>query len=154
MYIYGDKENALKLIDLTKEVAFDGKYTIWDFIHCMLALKARILKEKGNTTEAQKIIEAIIANDLTPNKLFDTQEKMKNFRAKRINRTTYEEIGYKEKIESDLSNGDIKGANIWRFGSIVKYIRYKEEGVYPDLVEKDDLIEKEIQEFIEILRNA
>lgn len=154
LYILGDTENSRRLIDLTANVVFNGKYNIWDYIHGMWALKARILREKGDTAEAQKIIGAIIANDLTPNKYITTFEEMRNHRADQIKRTTYEGIGYKEKIESDLSDGDVNGANIWRFGSMVKYIRYKEEGVYPDLIEKDDLIEKEIQEFIEILRNA
>ncbi|WP_286966054.1 DUF6707 family protein [Flavobacterium sp. UBA4854] len=154
MYILGDIDNAEKLIDLTKEVVFDGKYNIWDYIHTMWALKARILREKGNIEVAKKISATITANDRKLNKFFDTSEKMERFREDFIKRTTYEGIGYHEEIESELSNGDIKGANIWRFGSIMKYIRYKEEGIYPDLIEKDNQIEEEINEFVKILKLA
>ncbi|WP_343617418.1 DUF6707 family protein [Flavobacterium sp.] len=154
MYILGDTDNTLKLIDLTKDVDFDGKYNIWDYIHTMWALKSRILREKGDVDEAKKVSSAITLNDLTPNKFFDTPEKIKSYRENFIKRTTYEGIGYHEEIENELSNGDIKGANVWRLGSIMKYIRYKEEGIYPDLIEKDDLIEKEINEFIDIVKRT
>ncbi len=155
MYILNDIQNAIKLSDITKDMVFNGKYSIWDHVHCIWALKARVLREESNVEEAQKIINMIVENNLKPNKFFTTKEAMlESEEAFRKERITHDQIIYKEEIERDLSEGDIKGANEWRFSSMIKLIRYKEEGVYPDLIEKDDLIEKEIQEYINILKDT
>ncbi|WDF64196.1 DUF6707 family protein [Flavobacterium sp. KACC 22763] len=153
IYIIGDLENAIKIIDETTNVSFNGKYNVWDYIHNLWMLKVRILRERGNLSEANKIIEKIIEHDLIPNEVFDTKEKKERLREKIINRTIYSEINCKEEIESSLIDNDIKEANNWRFIAIIKMIRYKEEGVYPDLIQKNQLIESDIYDYINILKN-
>lgn len=152
VYIIGDLENSVRIVDQTTNIIYNGKYNVWDYIHTLWMLKVRIFREEGNLSEAEKIIEKIIEHDLIPSGVFDTKEKKARMREKIINRTTYNEINCKEEIENSLADHDIKEANNWRFIAITKIIRYKEEGVYPDLIQKDQLIESDIYDYINILK--
>ena len=152
LYIYEENKAVTEVINLTRDMSFNGKYTIWDYVHSMWALKARILRKAGKNKESWSIINSIIEHSLIPVKLCDTQEEMEKERNKELNNKKYEDIHYKENIKTSFEEGDEKSAREWMFLSVSQLIRYKEEAAYPALIKIDNQIEKDITEYIGILK--
>ena len=154
LYILGKKELAKKCIELTHSIPFDQNYNIWDFLHSIWGLEIRILFEEGKNKDAEKIIETIDQHLLTPSKQFnETPEEMQKRENRRRDRLVVDEESYKNQINSDLKDGDIKSANEWRFIALLSLIGDGATGLYPHLNKGKEEIEKIIKDYIkEILK--
>jgi hypothetical protein len=153
LYIYGEKEFAVRCIKLTYDVPFDMNYRVWDFIHAMWGLGMRLLREQGKEAKAQKIADTMNAHFLIPNNIF-TSESMPAREERRRSRFTYEDATCKDKISLYLESGKQNDANQWRFVALLGMIGNTETGFYPLLNESKQQIEEKIAEYIEELRKV
>jgi hypothetical protein len=154
LYILDKIELAKKCIQLTHEIQFNQNYNVWDFIHVIWGLEIRILQQDKNKKLIDEIIIEMDNNLKIPTKI-ETAERAQIRENKRRERFTLETITNKKQIEDDLSKGDIKNANEWRFISLFSLIGYTETGFYPKLNSEKDKIEKIIQKYIkEIINNG
>lgn len=133
LYVYGDYEDAIKVCNLVDGEEFTGNYTIWDIIDDCLCIKARILRNNGDTQSAENIIKRVNEYrhpELYPNGL-----------------TWYTEtLNYN--IESNLKDGYKADARQWRMIKLSHAIRYREAGGYPL---SDSILEHDIADLVAIL---
>ena len=148
LYVYDEKELAMNCIALTQDIPFDMNYNVWTFIHAMWGLKMRLLREQGQADDAQKIAETMNSHFLTPDKVFNTVEKVQQFEEKRRTRFTYESTIREQDIERDLKENNLNFANERRFVALFGMIGNIETGFYPFLNEGKARIEEKITEYI------
>lgn len=133
LYSYGYNEESILVCELVKDVEFNGNYSLWDCIDHLYCLKSRILREKGEVEESEKLMNYI--NQYRNPELY--KNTMEHF-------TTT--IDYN--IQSCLKSNSKSGAKKWRLLKLELAIAYREAGKYP--VSDGDL-EKIIKDLVEIL---
>jgi hypothetical protein len=115
-------------------------------------LKIRILTNRDKSAEAANLISEIDRVHLIPTGVFDTPEKMSKFETKRRARMLYANETCQDKIDENLKNGDIDGANDWRLISLLKLISSGATGLYPDFEKHKADMELAIKERIAALK--
>ncbi len=152
LFIYGYKKEALSLAQFTHDIPFPGKsaFNVWDFILTLWGLEVHILKEIGNTKEADIRIKAMDTIWMTPIGIFDTKEKQKKKEYSRRSRFLYPDILENNKIGSSTS---IRDANQWRFIALKRMIGYSSTDLFPNLKEHYQQLSCDIAEYISILSN-
>lgn len=63
LYINGQREDAIKVCDLLKDLEFIGDYTIWENVKDARLMKAHILRELDRSEEADHIVNEIMKNE-------------------------------------------------------------------------------------------
>lgn len=134
LYIYDYCDEAIKVCDILKDIKFSGNYTLWSHIDHALCLKARILRERGNTEERDKIIEYV--NQYRHPELY-------------INGLDWFLNTLNINIESNLKDNCKADARSWRLLKIKKAVDYREAGKYPL---SDEQMEEIIAETKDILK--
>lgn len=152
LYIYDYVDLSLKCIDLTSSLQFKQNYNVWNFIHLMWGLKIRILRNRGQATEAEYIASIIDFHLSLPTKLLTKDSDMQKFEARRRSRFTYDFINNKDKIDEELVGGNLQAANEWRMNALLSLIGDTETGLYPELNKSKSIIENTILEYIDALR--
>ena len=59
LYIYGYNQEAINVCDIFKDEQFSGNYRLWNNIDHAYCLKARILREQGDTSESKACIDYV-----------------------------------------------------------------------------------------------
>ena len=134
LYVYGYYEETIKVADIVNDVQFNGNYDLWDHIDSIYCIKARILRERGEKQEAQKIIDFV--NQYRAPQLY------KNI-VGWFNKTLEDNI--KTSIETYHSKAD---EYAWRMVKLNCALKYREAGQFPI---PDDELENIINEQIGIL---
>ena len=150
LFIYDYKKEALSVAQFTHDIPFPGKsaFNVWSFILTLWGLEVHILKEIGNTKEAEIRIKAMDAIWMTPIGVVDTKEKQEKNEYNRRSRFLYPDILRSNQIESSTSTRD---ANEWRFIALKTMIGYSSTGLFPNLKEHYHELSLDISEYISIL---
>jgi hypothetical protein len=148
LYIYGNSKLALELCQTTYNVTFDQNFNVWAFMHFTWGLEARILRENGDLETSRKICETINRQWLTPNKIFNTPEKMHEFEMKRRARFIYEDVAQKKKIAFYESENKKDDANTYRLIALQSLILYSEIGVFPDFELHKQEVQSNITDYV------
>ncbi len=151
LYIYERPDFVLSLCKPTHEITFDQNFNVWTFIHSIWGLEIRILREKGKEKECLEIIKTMEEHWLTPNKVFNTREKMIPFEERRKERFTYPDITRRDNIEKCLQEKNSNGANTWRFIALLDMIGLGETKLFPNIHLHAKEVENDINEYISIL---
>ncbi|MCC3868074.1 DUF6707 family protein [Terrisporobacter mayombei] len=133
LYIYGYKNEALQVCALFDNIEFAGNYTIWNNIDAAYCIKARILREKGETSSASKII-----NFLNQYRFPHLYANGKEWFTKTLD----------VNIQSNLNDKRKADARAWRLVKFECAICYREVGGYPY---SDEYLEDIIVDMINIL---
>lgn len=137
LYVYGYYEKVLEISEIIKDVQFSGDYTLWDNFDSILCIKARILREKGDLSQAQEIIDFV--NQYRHPSLYNNSLEWYNETLER---------NIKASIETFHSKTN---EYAWRMTKLNFAISRREAGKYPI---SDNEFEQAISEQISILSNV
>lgn len=151
LYIYGYEKEALMVCEqshIEDPIPLKVNYNVWDFIIYIWGLEAYILKEQGFIDSSEKILNDIKRVRLIPSsKIYDTVDKMEELNKTIANRLTYNDVTYKSHIDAGIS------PNEYRFIALYKMIGYGITETYPELVNNNIKLQKDIEEYKQILVN-
>ncbi len=131
LYIYGMYDEAIEVCDIIKDVQFTGDYSLWEVVDAALCIKARILRERGNTEESAEIISYI--------NQYRNPDLYKNI-------IKWFTVTLDININSNLNNSN---GRQWRLVKLMCAIKYKEAGSFPI---SDEDLEAVIQNLTAILQ--
>ena len=134
LYVYELYDEAIKVCDIIKDIPFTGNYTLWSNVDSVLCIKARILRENGNSKESKELIRLV--NEHRHPELY-------------ANGVEWFTKTLDININSNLKDNFKAGAREWRIIKLDCAIRYREAGDYPV---SDEELENIIKELIDILR--
>ena len=134
LYIYEYFDYAVAVCDIITDLEFTGNYTLWDYTDNALCLKARILREQGNLTDREELIQKV--NEHRHPELY-------------ANLLDWYRGTLNENIKSDDEYRSKKINDGWRLVKLKFAIRYKEAGGYPI---SDEEFENDIQEIVNLLK--
>ena len=153
LYVFNDKENALKVCEYTNiDIPLTINYNIWDFILFIWGLEAHIYDEYGRMDDKNFRISQIKKVRSTPKNKDETEESAWKFSQKIMNRVSFESACMIKNIEQDSVKDDIKKGNKYRLLALYNMIGYGVTGFYPDLEKNKDKLNSKINEYIMCLR--
>ncbi len=153
LYVFNDKENALKVCEYTNiDIPITINYNIWDFILFIWGLEAHIYDEYGRMDDKNFRISQIKKVRSTPKNKDETEESAWKFSQKIMNRVSFESACMIKNIEQDSVKDDIKKGNKYRLLALYNMIGYGVTGFYPDLEKNKDKLNSKINEYIMCLR--
>lgn len=153
LYVFNDKENALKVCEYTNiNIPITINYNIWDFILFIWGLEAHIYDEYGRMDDKNFRISQIKKVRSTPKNKDETEESAWKFSQKIMNRVSFESACMIKNIEQDSVKDDIKKGNKYRLLALYNMIGYGVTGFYPDLEKNKDKLNSKINEYIMCLR--
>ena len=153
LYVFNDKENALKVCEYTNiDISITINYNIWDFILFIWGLEAHIYDEYGRMDDKNFRISQIKKVRSTPKNKDETEESAWKFSQKIMNRVSFESACMIKNIEQDSVKDDIKKGNKYRLLALYNMIGYGVTGFYPDLEKNKDKLNSKINEYIMCLR--
>ena len=153
LYVFNDKENALKVCEYTNiDIPITINYNIWDFILFIWGLEAHIYDEYGRMDDKNFRILQIKKVRSTPKNKDETEESAWKFSQKIMNRVSFESACMIKNIEQDSVKDDIKKGNKYRLLALYNMIGYGVTGFYPDLEKNKDKLNSKINEYIMCLR--
>ena len=153
LYVFNDKENALKVCEYTNiDIPITINYNIWDFILFIWGLEAHIYDEYGRMDDKNFRISQIKKVRSTPKNKDETEESTWKFSQKIMNRGSFESACMIKNIEQDSVKDDIKKGNKYRLLALYNMIGYGVTGFYPDLEKNKDKLNSKINEYIMCLR--
>ena len=153
LYVFNDKENALKVCEYTNiDIPLTINYNIWDFILFIWGLEAHIYDEYGRMDDKNFRISQIKKVRSTPKNKDETEESAWKFSQKIMNRVSFESVCMIKNIEQDSVKDDIKKGNKYRLLALYNMIGYGVTGFYPDLEKNKDKLNSKINEYIMCLR--
>ena len=153
LYVFNDKENALKVCEYTNiDIPITINYNIWDFILFIWGLEAHIYDEYGRMDDKNFRISQIKKVRSTPKNKDETEESAWKFSQKTMNRVSFESACMIKNIEQDSVKDDIKKGNKYRLLALYNMIGYGVTGFYPELEKNKDKLNSKINEYIMCLR--
>ena len=153
LYVFNDKENALKVCEYTNiDIPITINYNIWDFILFIWGLEAHIYDEYGRMDDKNFRISQIKKVRSTPKNKDGTEESAWKFSQKIMNRVSFESACMIKNIEQDSVKDDIKKGNKYRLLALYNMIGYGATGFYPDLEKNKDKLNSKINEYIMCLK--
>lgn len=153
LYVFNDKENALKVCEYTNiDIPITINYNIWEFILFIWGLEAHIYDEYGRMDDKNFRISQIKKVRSTPKNKDETEESTWKFSQKIMNRVSFESACMIKNIEQDSVKDDIKKGNKYRLLALYNMIGYGVTGFYPDLEKNKDKLNSKINEYIMCLR--
>lgn len=153
LYVFNDKENALKVCEYTNiDIPITINYNIWDFILFIWGLEAHIYDEYGRMDDKNFRISQIKKVRSTPKNKDETEKSAWKFSQKIMNRVSFESACMIKNIEQDSVKDDIKKGNKYRLLALYNMIGYGVTGFYPDLEKNKDKLNSKINEYIMCLR--
>ena len=153
LYVFNDKENALKVCEYTNiDIPITINYNIWDFILFIWGLEAHIYDEYGRMDDKNFRISQIKKVRSTPKNKDETEESAWKFSQKIMNRVSFESACMIKNIEQDSVKDDIKKGNKYRLLALYNMIGYGVTGFYPDLEKNKDKLNSKINEYIMCLK--
>ena len=153
LYVFNDKENALKVCEYTNiDIPITINYNIWDFILFIWGLEAHIYDEYGRMDDKNFRISQIKKVRSTPKNKDETEESAWKFSQKIMNRVSFESACMIKNIEQDSVKDDIKKGNKYRLLALYNMIGYGVTGFHPDLEKNKDKLNSKINEYIMCLR--
>ncbi len=153
LYVFNDKENALKVCEYTNiDIPITINYNIWDFILFIWGLEAHIYDEYGRMDDKNFRISQIKKVRSTPKNKDETEESAWKFSQKIMSRVSFESACMIKNIEQDSDKDDIKKGNKYRLLALYNMIGYGVTGFYPDLEKNKDKLNSKINEYIMCLR--
>lgn len=153
LYVFNDKENALKVCEYTNiDIPITINYNIWEFILFIWGLEAHIYDEYGRMDDKNFRISQIKKVRSTPKNKDETEESTWKFSQKIMNRVSFESACMIKNIEQDSVKDDIKKGNKYRLLALYNMIGYGITGFYPDLEKNKDKLNSKINEYIMCLR--
>ena len=151
LYVYGHEEMAIRVCrysHIEDPQPMKINFNVWDFILYIWGLEAYIYRKQGKESDCQERIDAMDRVWSIPTLHFDTVEKERANNQGIRNRLTYDVAISKKEIERCDSKSD---ANSYRFIALCKMIGYGVTGFYPQLEERKEELQKDIDEYINIL---
>ena len=153
LYVFNDKENALKVCEYTNiDIPITINYNIWDFILFIWGLEAHIYDEYGRMDDKNFRISQIKKVRSTPKNKDETEESAWKFSQKIMNRVSFESACMIKNIEQDSVKDDIKKGNKYRLLALYNMIGYGVTGFYPELEKNKDKLNSKINEYIMCLK--
>ncbi|MCM1286665.1 MAG: hypothetical protein NC240_00040 [Clostridium sp.] len=146
LYVYGYEDEVIALCEITHDVEFPGKgkFNVWDYLLLVWGLEVYILKKNGRNDEAEDRIR--IMDSYWKSSPLSEQEEID-----RRNRFTYEYAAKQDKILNETSK---TYANSYRILALTHLIGLTYTGLFPKLWESKELVDKTIDEYISILKEA
>ena len=121
LYVFGYYDYAIAVANLFDTVEFDGNYTLWENIKGARLLKARILRERGKTREAEEAVQTLLPYEHP--KLYKNASKDLDL--------------YARNIESNIEVGvSPQGWQLVRLETAIKYRELKGFPMRPKVLEK------------------
>lgn len=153
LYISGDLAGVWDIYCLS-DVAIPDRinYHHWNWLLHIWGLQARIFQQKGKASEAAAIVKKMKQVYSVPRK-GQTAAEAWTFFQKIASRTTYEAVCGQEKIAQAVAKGDKRSEQAYRLAALYGMISQGSTGLYPQLEEKRDLLEREIEEIRARLRS-
>lgn len=153
LYISGDLEGVWGIY-CWSDVAIPDRinYNHWNWLLHIWGLQARIFQQTGQSSEAAAIVEKMKQVYSVPRKGQTVAEAWAFFQ-KIASRTTYEAVCGQEKIAQAVAKGDKRSEQAYRLIALYGMISQGSTGLYPQLEEKRDLLEREIEEIMARLRS-
>ena len=153
LYVFNDKENALKVCEYTNiDIPITINYNIWDFILFIWGLEAHIYDEYGRMDDKNFRISQIKKVRSTPKNKDETEESAWKFSQKIMNRVSFESACMIKNIEQDSVKDNIKKGNKYRLLALYNMIGYGVTGFYPELEKNKDKLNSKINEYIMCLK--
>ncbi len=149
MFVYDCEDEVLLLCEITHNVAFPGKgiWAVWDFIMWMWGLEVHILNKRGDSEQANTIIQTMDNLWMFPPTLPPT---VPEHEMARRNSFTLSRCSNEEHIANARS---ASLANEYRFSSLFNLIGYGSTGLFPNLNKEKNSVDKIVDEYIQKLRN-
>lgn len=153
LYIVGDLEGVWAIYQFSdREIPDRINYNYWNWLLHIWGLQARIFQQKGKASEAAAIVEKMKQVYSVPRKGQTAAEAWAFFQ-KIASRTPYEAVCGQEKIAQAVAKGDKRSEQAYRLAALYGMIFQGSTGLYPQLEEKRDLLEREIEETMARLRS-
>ncbi|MCM1127539.1 MAG: hypothetical protein NC429_13840 [Lachnospiraceae bacterium] len=154
LFVYGYEEMAMRVCrysHIEDPQPMKVNYNVWDFILFIWGLEAYMYRKQGKESACQERIGAMDRVWSIPTRYYDTVEKQRANNQGIRSRLTYDIAISRAEIERSDSKFD---ANEWRFGALFDMIGYGVTGFYPQLEERKEELQKDIDEYINILRQS
>lgn len=126
-------------------------FNVWDFILWIWGLEAYIYRKQGKESDCRERIDAMDRVWSIPTPHFDTVEKKRAHSQGIRNRLTYDDAINRREIERCA---DRREADSYRFSALCRMIGYGVTGFYPQLEEHKEELQKDIDEYINILQQG
>ncbi len=136
LYIYGYRDDAIKVCDILQVIEFSGNYDIWWHVDYCMCLKARIFRENGVIDGREGLLERI--NEHRHPELYINLVK---WYRETLNKNIKSEDEYHPKRINDG----------WRMCKLQHAIKYREAGNHPI---SDEEFEADINEIVDLLKQV
>ena len=155
LYIYGHEEAALQVCAFShiKEPEPNKiNYNVWSFILYVWGLEVYICRKRGEEEKAAERVAAMERIWATPSGKWNTPE-IAAAQYKLIRSClSFDDAANREKVEDALAEKRTSTANDYRFTALYNLIGNGATGLFPQLEERKDDVEKVITEYIQALR--
>lgn len=155
LYIYGHEEETLQVCAFShiKEPEPNKiNYNIWSFILHVWGLEVYIYRKHGEEEKAAERIAAMERIWATPTGVWNTPETAAAQNKRIRSRLSFDEAIYREKVEDAVAEKNKSTANDLRFAALYNLIGRGATGLFPQLEERKDEVEKVITVYMQALR--
>lgn len=118
----------------------------------MWGLEAYIYRKQGKEEKAAERIAAMERVWFTPSGIWNTSESARAQHKLICNRLSFDDAIYREKIENATATGNKSLANSYRFTALYRMIGYGATGLFPNLEERKEELEKMINDYMQAQR--
>ncbi len=155
LYIYGHEEEAMQvcIVSHIKEPEPNKiNYNVWSFILYVWGLEVYIYHKRGEEEKAAERVAAMERIWATPSGVWNTPEIAAAQNKLIRSRLSFDDATYREKVEAAVAEKDKFMANDYRFTALYDLIGNAATGLFPQLEERKDEVEKVITEYMQALR--
>lgn len=148
LFVYGYESEVLSVCAITHNVEFPGKgkWAVWDFVMYMWGLEVHIYKSRNENEKANDIIRKMDNLWMYPPTLPHREAEQEMARR---NRFTLSYCSNEDKIVRETSE---TYANEWRLVALFQLVGYTSTGLFPNLSNEKDSVDRIVEEYIDKLK--